>query len=830
LPYGTGSQATGVNNASEVGFAIWCHAASCPPNDQQSMFGPAGSANVYSAVIQVNEPNAPSVSAGGNLWGANNTWISGTAPPPGGWNLSYGASDPAGVCALHPLLVDQGGNWAQWDFSNDWTPDFTGAAPCGQSSRGYSWSPAIGSLANGLYYLHVQATNPADAQNGNNYVADQAVALYVDNDPPPPVAGLSASSSAMGPLGWSSSPTFNLGWTGQQDYAGAQSPVTTTNLSVCGSSCVSWQQAASQTTAQPTVPGGAGGYTMSVWEQDQAGNQASPQSIALYYDSNPPGAPAFGPSRPSWIGADRVSVPETLAAAAGGPSGIYAYQVTVDRAPSGDWHQANVRADSGGGGSFDIFKLADGVHTLEAQAFSGAGVAGPVSKTTIRIDRQPPSTTISSDTPQAQTQWGNHPVTLSMSCADQPGLSGCRSVSYQLDGGPVQTATGSSTTLTVSSSGAHTLRAWSTDNAGNVGQAASDQALVDVSAPQGYFAPSDPNTPTQVVVDVADSDSGVAGGQIQMQQNGSWTSLPTSYDGNGHLTTAIADTTLPNGSYALRALVWDAAGNQATITATADGSAEVITLPLRLVTALHTGQAEALVRHCTTRTVHLRPIRTHGHRLRHQRPRTRLVRHCGLVPVPHSAGPLRLYYGQRATVRGLLETPQRQPISGAQVSVSGQAPGWTSQQLATLRTDGQGRFTYVVPAGPSRTLTFQFPGTATLRDSQATAAFDVVGKGTLRTSKRTIRAGKTLTLSGRIEGGYIPDSGKIVQLWDWTSVGGWQPFYRPAYTDHAGRWHIAFKTAAGARGYTFRFRAALLTQNGWPYLKALSPTVSVTIK
>jgi hypothetical protein len=226
---GPGEVATSVavNNASQVGFAAWCHASSCAANDSRSTFGPAASANVFFAQITINEQNEPSLSAAGNLWAANGQWISGVAPPPGGWTLGYGASDSAGVCTIHPLLVNAGGGWALWDFSNDWSPDFTQAAPCGQSGRSYTWSPALGSLPNGLYYLHLQATNPADAQNGNNYVADASVPLYVDNQAPPAVAGLAASSAAMGPLGWSATPNFTLNWSGQADAPGAQSPITT---------------------------------------------------------------------------------------------------------------------------------------------------------------------------------------------------------------------------------------------------------------------------------------------------------------------------------------------------------------------------------------------------------------------------------------------------------------------------------------------------------------------------------------------------------------------------------------------------------------------------
>ena len=51
-----------VDNASLIGFGVWCHASTCDQNDAYSLFGPGGSANVFNATVTINEPNPPTLS------------------------------------------------------------------------------------------------------------------------------------------------------------------------------------------------------------------------------------------------------------------------------------------------------------------------------------------------------------------------------------------------------------------------------------------------------------------------------------------------------------------------------------------------------------------------------------------------------------------------------------------------------------------------------------------------------------------------------------------------------------------------------------------------
>jgi hypothetical protein len=579
----------------------------------------------------------------------------------------------------------------------------------------------------------------------------------------------------------------------------------------------SWQQSASQTTASVTVGSGAGSYDASVWERDQAGNQAGAQTIPLRYDPDAPSPPSLGPARPTWLGSSQLSQPESLNSIAGGPSGVYGYQVAIDGMPTGGWQQAN------SSGLFDISQLTDGVHQLCAVAFSGAGVQSPEACTTLQIDRQAPSTSVSSDTPQASTSWVNHPVVLTINCSDA--IAGCQSVSYSLDGGPAQTINGSSAQVTVSASGQHTLDAWSTNNAGNSSSPGGEQALVDTSTPQGAFEPTNPNNPQQLTVDVADAYSGVATGQIQLDVDGGWTSLPTRYDSAGHLSAIASDDQFPRGSWAVRALVSSAAGTTATITNYPDGTAVTHAIPARLQTILHVGRATIDIRVCHARLVRVKARLAHRRRAQNQHPVARLRRICDVRHVPAAGVPVRLSAPRALTVSGELDSTLGQPLSGQWVQVVFTANGWTAQQLGWVRTDTHGRFTYRLPAGGSGTVSLAFPGTSLLGDSRSQLAVKVRGQ---ILASVTIRAGgqrSILSMSGQVLGGYIPPGGVEIQP-EYIELGQpalvWAPFGPPIYTNAHGHWSRNIQVATQAHGHAYLLRFVANRQAEWPF----EPTAS----
>ena len=268
----------------------------------------------------------------------------------------------------------------------------------------------------------------------------------------------------------------------------------------------------------------------------------------------------------------------------------------------------------------------------------------------------------------------------------------------------------------------------------------------------------------------------------------------------------------------------DAVGNQATITTDANGTPQTVSLPLRNVTQLHVGDSSVLTRRCTLKRV---TLPSGKHHVSGQRARAKLVKHCTTVAVPRANGPLTLSFGQLASVQGLLQTADGEPIAGALVTVSAQPPGWPSQPAGSITTDLQGHFAYQIAPGPSRTITFAFPATSTLRGASATTIVLVAGKATIAASA-TARAGQPLRLSGEIIGGYIPPRGTLIQL-QYRIVGdpqGWLPFDVLVRTHHNGAWSTTVPLRRDAAGLTYQFRGVIATQSAWPYTQATTNLVT----
>ena len=302
--------------------------------------------------------------------------------------------------------------------------------------------------------------------------------------------------------------------------------------------------------------------------------------------------------------------------------------------------------------------------------------------------------------------------------------------------------------------------------------------------------------------------------------------MATSFDASTGIATATIpdDGSVGDGTHNLRAIVRSVAGTQAAISQAATGilgqaAPAAVTLPLRIVTQLNVGQTEAIATKCVVR-------RTVLHEGRHST--TKLTRVCSSIPVPHSSGTLKLSYGQRATVSGLLDTVDGDPVPQAQIDISQQATGsWPTQTVGTIQTNSSGTFTYTIPAGPSRTLTFTYPGTATTRPSSTNTSVEAAGKITLALG-RTAIAGHDLRFSGQVYGGYIPAGGASVQL-QYRAKGspvGWEPFGNPVNTNSDGRWSVTVRLYTGAAGYTYQFNALLGAQTGWPWTSATSNAVA----
>jgi len=774
---------TAVAHASEIGFAIWCHASSCPANDGSSYFGPAASANVYKADITVDEPSPPAVSVNGSLWG-HAGWIS---VANGGGSVGYGASDPAGVCGFRAVITTTGGGWEQLD-DHSVSPDLSLASwgsPC-PGRNWTSWSPNIAALGDGYHDLWVQASNPSGMWTS---AGGAPAVLAIDNTPP------TISVSAPPASRW---------------YDTAQQVTWGSSDNLSGVHSLSCSDGSHTSSSYTMTVAAQGVRTISCTAVDSAANRSSSASATVHLDFQTPTVSFSGPSRTAWL-----SGPQTVtvnAAEAQPLSGIQGISCSLDGATA-TWTA---------GSQATVSATANGPHTIACRSLTNAQTWGAVATYSLRIDSTPP--TLSYHNGPNQGRWYSSAQSIDVSSQGAAGLAAVALISCTL-AGHTTTYPGDKAHITVPSPGG-SLVCEAHDQAGNRSSSQAWQFLIDTTPPTGYFAPSDPHDPAAVAVQTADSQSGVAGGEIDIQLPAGWRRLATAYDrSTGELTATVPDDgSIPDGTYPLRAIVLDAVANQTAVTGDANGSMRTVSLPLRNVTQLHVGSSSVLTRRCTLERVTLASGKHHASG---QHARAKLVKHCTTVVVPRANGPLTLAFGQRASVQGLLQTADGEPIAGAPVTVGAQPPGWPSQPAGSITTDPQGHFTYQIAPGPSRTITFAFPATSALRGAWATTTVQVAGNATI-TAGSTARAGHALRLSGNVLGGYIPPGGTLIQL-QYRIVGypqGWMPFAVLVRTHSNGVWSTTIPLRRDAAGLTYQFRGVITTQSGWPYTQTTTNLVT----
>src|SRR5262249_9497112 len=149
---------------------------------------------------------------------------------------------------------------------------------------------------------------------------------------------------------------------------------------------------------------------------------------------------------------------------------------------------------------------------------------------------------------------------------------------------------------------------------------------------------------------------------------------------------------LPDGTYTIRALAVDAAGNERSTETTTDGGAATVVLPLRMETRLAVGK----LRHVLA-----------SQSGRGGKPRYRRI----LISKPHAG------YGKTVFLHGRLTTPGANGLPGVPVEVWQllELPGASWTHLATVTTSRTGRFTFRALRGPSRLVQFRYGGDATIR-------------------------------------------------------------------------------------------------------------------
>ena len=184
-------------------------------------------------------------------------------------------------------------------------------------------------------------------------------------------------------------------------------------------------------------------------------------------------------------------------------------------------------------------------------------------------------------------------------------------------------------------------------------------------------------------------------------------------------------------------------------------------------------------------------------------------------------GPVR--YGSRLTVQGQLHCGTT-PIPDAAIMLSGTGIG------GLLETNGKGGFSYRLPTGPSRTLTFRYFAYSDSTNPAASARVEigVYPSISLHINPRRTTDDGTINWSGRVVGGPYPVGG-LTLLVQVREAHRWQTFDQ--LMTHDGRFAYRYTFLRTPATTIYAFRVALPTSGaaGYDYLPSHSRVVKVRV-
>ena len=590
----------------------------------------------------------------------------------------------------------------------------------------------------------------------------------------------------------------------------------------CGTGCSSWGQhwgfdvgmATAQLSAQVTC-GNPGGCPRSALD----GIMALKDVIVTVNEGIPPAVAITGGSVTAggWRSGN-----QDVHYSASDPTGIRGVEVFVDgqlRGVAGgscnDW-SARPCEDAGGG--FPLlgqYFAGDGQHTVTLRAVDAAGNA-QVATRDVRIDHAAPAQPINAlllgadawrSTNLFTLQWRNPGQTAApiggvryticpvrdprAACA--PSEQRARSIQSLVD-------------LKVPGPGEWRVKLWLEDEAGNADPERSvtvSGLRFDDTPPELAFEEPSSSNPTRISVRASDKTSGIGEASIEVKRRreNAWRSLATAITPDG-FSASLDDETMPKGSYELRARAKDLAGNERSTQDQLDGQPATRALPLRIRTRLTVGK--------------LKRVRT-----RRARGKYRTI----LVVRP------RARYGLTIPLTGRLTTPGANPLAGANVEVWRRVklPSAIWQRIGQVKTTRTGRFRFKALRGPSRTLRFRYPGTATIRATSKEVDLRVRAVTSLKVTQARVVNGEEIRFHGRLKGRQYGETGKLIHLQVYTR-GRWSTFATPRANRATGAWSLPYRFTATRGRVRYRFRAVVPRETSFPYETGVSRSVPVTVR
>lgn len=763
--------------------------------------------NIYATI---NDHVAPTTSRNLALPFNNGTWTSGTA------TIGANASDAGGGVKQTRLLIQ---STLQSLRTVDHTCTYSSWNPCAATQN---WTSTFNTsnLSDGTYPAVYSATDAGDATTST-----PAFNIRIDNTRPGTPASLKAEANGIN--GWSAVNEFGATWgntgettenttqsgiakvivdinpthLGQSDPAPVEIPVGTT---------VSGIAATLDSVSGVKVPAN-GFWTMRISLVDRAGNTSAlgenGESEAGIGVNDTPAPKASGQAN-GWASENELIagsvVQEWDPAPLPGPdeSPVCGWALSISQNQFDDGGTV-INVAGGGEPSWTVpANTPEGTNWVHIRAITCAGV--PATETDhqeLKVDRTDPTPSFSG---VEEGRWYKSGQEVTMCGADalsgmdpepnplEPATAGAY-ITYTINGaGPAaaDSPRGACATISVTGEGQKSLSFSPVDTAGNKASPTVVTFGIDASPPEGYLDDQDPQRPTLLRAVLTDAASGLSHAIIQYRptSGGAWSSLPTSLASfSGGMVgdapkSAIAearfpDTRLPKGTYEIRVIAVDVAGNEFQTNKNKHGQVHTVANPMRKATGISAAIYNAL-RKCK---------RTRGSKC--------VKKKKGTVYLAGGKQSVTVGYRRAGVIQGFLTQGSgyaalaKQPLE-IYTKVQGQAE--VLDGVSSTRSDGS--WYYRLKPGVSRSVRIVYPGTELLQDDEARVEFKTAAKVTLKVSKRKAKTGGKVTFTGKITATdrAFPARGKIIAL-QYLSGGKWRPAVAITRTTKSGKFKVHYR-------------------------------------
>ena len=177
---------------------------------------------------------------------------------------------------------------------------------------------------------------------------------------------------------------------------------------------------------------------------------------------------------------------------------------------------------------------------------------------------------------------------------------------------------------------------------------------------------------------------------------------------------------------------------------------------------------------------------------------------------------------------GFLATANGQPIDGATIEALEKRPEGALTPVGVATTGTDGKFHYTVKATRNRELLFRYGGSRRIGAATTDFTMLVPADTSIRPDRRRLLNGQQVLFSGQVLTRPLPSQGKLVEM-QAHFRGRWRTFSTVRARPN-GRWRFPYRFGGTVGRVTYRFRARLPAEGGYPFISGNSRVVEVVVR